>query len=76
MSKQKLNNLPVSKLNALYLGKTAMYKSLQGRIINIAYYSNMKDIPYAEIELYLWDCRTTTKILPLQDLVLISSKIA
>jgi len=53
MSKQKLNNLPVSKLNALYLGKTAMYKSLQGRIINIAYYSNMKDIPYAEIELRL-----------------------
>jgi hypothetical protein len=76
MKIKNIANLPASKLNSLYLGKSIVYNSrhgaIQGKIINIAYYSNLEPIPYAEIELYLWDCRTDTKIIPLSEVVLVS----
>jgi len=72
--------LPASKLNSLYLGKEIVYtgtfntlRPYRGEIINIAYYSDLDPVPYAEIKLKLWNNRTVTKILPLSDVVLVSS---
>ena len=69
-----------SKLNILYLGKEIVYtgeihtlRPYRGEIINIAYYSDLDPVPYAEIKLKLWNNRTVTKILPLSDIVLASS---
>jgi len=75
----KINNperFPASKLNALYHGRKVIFGSLQGKIINIAYYSDLDSIPYAELELYTIDCRVETKIIKLSDVVLISTKAA
>jgi len=72
--------LPASKLNILYLGKEIVYtgtghslRPYRGEIINIAYYSDLEPVPYAEIKLRIWNSRTVTKILPLSDIVLVSS---
>ena len=72
--------LPASILNSLYLGKEIVYtgtghslRPYRGEIINIAYYSDLDPIPYAEIKLKIWNSRTVTKILPLSDVVLVSS---
>ena len=69
-----------SKLNILYLGKEIVYtgeihtlRPYRGEIINIAYYSDLDSVPYAEIKLKIWNNRTVTKILPLSDVVLVSS---
>ena len=69
-----------SKLNILYLDKEIVYtgtnhslRPYRGEIINIAYYSDLEPIPYAEIKLKIWNSRTVTKILPLSDVVLVSS---
>ena len=69
-----------SILNSLYLGKEIVYtgtsntlRPYRGEIINIAYYSDLDPVPYAEIKLKLWNNRTVTKILPLSDIVLVSS---
>jgi len=69
-----------SILNSLYLGKEIVYtgaghslRPYRGEIINIAYYSDLDPVPYAEIKLKLWNNRTATKILPLSDVVLVSS---
>jgi len=69
-----------SKLNILYLGKEIVYigeghslKPYRGEIINIAYYSDLDPVPYAEIKLKIWNNRTVTKILPLAEVVLVSS---
>jgi len=69
-----------SILNSLYLGKEVVYtgtghslKPYRGEIINIAYYSDLDPIPYAEIKLKLWNSRTVNKILPLSDIILVSS---
>jgi len=76
MKIKNTTNLSVNQLNSLYLNKPVIYKSLHGKIINIAYYKGL-DGPYAELELRLWDCRTTTKIMPLSEVVLVvNSKIA
>jgi len=73
-------SFPASKLNILYLGKEIVYTGTQifnlisaYEIINIAYYSDLEPIPYAEIKLKIWNSRTVTKILPLSDVVLVSS---
>jgi len=73
-------SFPASKLNILYLGKEIVYtgtghslRPYRGEIINIAYYSDLEPIPYAEIKLKIWNSRTVTKILPLSDVVLVSS---
>ena len=69
-----------SMLNSLYLGKEIVYtgeghslKPYRGEIINIAYYSNLEPVPYAEIKLKIWNNRTVTKIMKLSDVVLVSS---
>ena len=69
-----------SILNSLYLGKEIVYtgtghslRPYRGEIINIAYYSDLEPVPYAEIKLKLWNNRTVTKIMKLSDVVLISS---
>ena len=69
-----------SKLNSLYLGKEIVYtganhslKPYRGKIINIAYYSDLDPIPYAEIKLKIWNNKTVTKIFPLSEIVLVSS---
>ena len=69
-----------SILNSLYLGKEIAYtgtghslRPYRGEIINIAYYSDLEPVPYAEIKLKLWNNRTVTKIMKLSDVVLISS---
>ena len=70
-----------SKLNILYLGKEIVYTGLdhtlrpyRGEIINIAYYSNLNPVPYAEIKLKIWNNKTVYKILPLSEVVLIASR--
>ena len=69
-----------SKLNILYLGKEIVYTGenhslnpYRGEIINIAYYSDLDPVPYAEIKLRIWNNKTVTKILPLSEIVLVSS---
>jgi len=69
-----------SILNSLYLGKEIVYtgtghslRPYRGEIINIAYYSDLESVPYAEIKLKIWNNRTVTKIMKLSDVVLISS---
>ena len=69
-----------SKLNILYLGKEIVYtgsaqslKPYRGEIINIAYYSDLEPVPYAEIKLKIWKNRTVTKIMKLSEVVLVSS---
>jgi len=69
-----------SKLNILYLGKEIVYtgeghslKPYRGEIINIAYYTDLEPVPYAEIKLKIWNSRTVTKIMKLSDVVLVSS---
>jgi len=69
-----------SILNSLYLGKEIVYtgtghslRPYRGEIINIAYYSDLESVPYAEIKLKLWNNRTVNKILPLSEIVLVSS---
>ena len=70
-----------SKLNILYLGKEIVYtgeihtlRPYRGEIINIAYYSNLNPVPYAEIKLKIWNNKTVYKILPLSEVVLIASR--
>jgi len=79
-SNTKNLSLSASILNSLYLGKTLIYngsahslRPYKGNIINIAYYSNLEPIPYAEVRLKIWNNKTVTKILPLSDVVLIAS---
>jgi len=69
-----------SMLNSLYLGKEIVYtgtrhslRPYRGDIINIAYYSDLDPVPYAEIKLRIWNSRTVTKILPLSEVVLVTS---
>ena len=69
-----------SRLNILYLGKEIVYtgegrslRPYRGEIINIAYYSDLDPVPYAEIKLKVWNNRTVTKIMKLSDVVLVSS---
>ena len=69
-----------SKLNILYLGKEIVYtgtghslKPYRGEIINIAYYSDLDPVPYAEIKLKIWNNKTVTKIMKLSEVVLVSS---
>jgi hypothetical protein len=77
MKIKKFKNLTIEQLNALYLNKQVIYKSLHGKIINIAYYKDLGSIPYAELELRLSDCRTKAKMILLTDVVLVvNPKIA
>lgn len=77
MKIKKFKNPTIEQLNALYLNKQVIYKSLHGKIINIAYYKDLGDIPYAELELRLSDCRTKAKMILLTDVVLVvNPKIA
>ena len=69
--KIKKENLSIHKLNELYLGKHISYRSNLGKIINIAYYTELDNVPYAEIELHMTDCRIETKIVPLAKVVLV-----
>ena len=66
-----LSTLSVHQLNELYLGKNTLYGQYYGKIINIAYYSNLNNIPYAEIQSILDP--EDTKIMPLSKVVLVAS---
>lgn len=77
---KNLSTIPASILNSLYRDKEVIYngsahslRPFKGHIINIAYYSNMEPIPYAEIQLKVWNNKTVTKILPLSEVVLVAS---
>lgn len=67
--KSKLNTLSVQQLNELYLNKPVLYGQYYAKIINIAYYANLEDVPYAEIQSIL-DPKDT-KIIPLSKVVLV-----
>jgi len=66
-------SLNASILNSLYLGKKIVYRFFKGEIINIAYYSDLEPVPYAEVRLTLWNNRTVTKIMKLSDVVIVAS---
>ena len=66
-------SLNASILNSLYLGKKMVYRFFKGEIINIAYYSDLESVPYAEIKLKIWNNRTVTKIMKLSDVVIVAS---
>ena len=79
-SEKKLLKISVSKLNELYLSKEIIYngergtlRPFRGEIIHIAYLGGLEPIPYAEVELKIWNNKTITKILPLSKVVLIAS---
>ena len=66
-------SLNASVLNSLYLGKKMVYRFFKGEIINIAYYSDLEPVPYAEVKLTLWNNRNVTKIMKLSDVVIVAS---
>ena len=66
-----LSTLSVHQLNELYLNKNTLYGQYYGKIINIAYYSNLDSIPYAEIKSCLDP--EDTKIMPLSKVVLVAN---
>ena len=66
-----LSTLSIHQLNELYLGKNVLFGQYYGKIINIAYYSNLDNIPYAEIQSCLDP--EDTKIMPLSKVVLVAS---
>lgn len=67
----QLTNLSVHDLNELYLGKHVAYGQYFARIIHIAYYSNLDNVPYCEIQSCL--DYSDTKIIPLSKVVLVAS---
>jgi len=66
-----LSTLSIHQLNELYLGKNVLFGQYYGKIINIAYYSNLNNIPHAEIQSLLDP--EDTKIIPLSKVVLVAS---
>jgi len=66
-----LTTLSIHQLNELYLNKNVLFGQYYGKIINIAYYSNLNNIPYAEIQSILDP--EDTKIMPLSKVVLVAS---
>jgi len=79
-SEKKLLKISVSHLNELYLGKQMIYsgengtlRPYRGHIIHIAYLGGLEPVPYAEVRLKVWNNKTVTKILPLSEVVLITS---
>ena len=66
-----LTTLSIHQLNELYLNKNVLFGRYYGKIINIAYYSNLDSVPYAEIQSILDP--EQTKIIPLSKVVLVAS---
>jgi len=66
-----LTTLSIHQLNELYLGKNVLFGQYYGKIINIAYYSNLDNIPHAEIQSILDP--EDTKIMPLSKVVLVAN---
>ena len=66
-----LTTLSIHQLNELYLNKNVLFGRYYGKIINIAYYSNLDSVPYAEIQSILDP--EDTKIMPLSKVVLVAS---
>jgi len=71
MKKQNnnLNTLSVKELFELYRDKPVVYGEYFGKIIHVAYYSNLDNVPYAEIQSILDP--EDTDIIPLSKVVLV-----
>jgi len=68
-AKSVLLKLSDKELNELYLNKTVALGEKLGTIIHVCYYSNLDNVPYAEVKLE--DQEEDIKILPLAKLVLV-----